>query len=116
MTAALGFLAIVTAFVSSVVLAVQGFRRQAGNDVSLAGPVYGLLGGGIVAMLALQFGLLTNDYSIAYIANNSTTSTPLLYKIASAWAALEGSIVLWGLILAIFTGTVYFASRRLGTA
>jgi cytochrome c-type biogenesis protein CcmF len=115
MTAALGFLAIVTAFVSSVVLAVQGFRRQAGNDVSLAGPVYGLLGGGIVAMLALQFGLLTNDYSIAYIANNSTTSTPLLYKIASAWAALEGSIVLWGLILAIFTGTVYFASRRLGT-
>jgi cytochrome c-type biogenesis protein CcmF len=115
MTALLGFLAIVTAFVSSVLLAIQGFRRQAGNDVSLAGPVYGLVGGGIVAMLALQVGLLTNDYSIAYIANNSTTSTPLLYKIASAWAALEGSIVLWGLILAIFVGTVYAASKRLGT-
>ena len=115
MTAAVGFLAIVTAFISSVVLAVQGFRRQAGTDVSLAGPVYGLLGGGVVAMLALQIGLLTNDYSIAYIANNSTTSTPLLYKIASAWAALEGSIVLWGLILAVFTATVYFASKRLGT-
>jgi cytochrome c-type biogenesis protein CcmF len=118
MTAALGSLGILIGFVSAVLLAVQGFRAQAGKTPasSLKGPVYTLLGGGIVAMLALEIGLLTNDYSIAYIANNSTSTTPLLYKIATAWAALEGSIVLWGLILVIFVTTVYFASRKRGVS
>jgi cytochrome c-type biogenesis protein CcmF len=116
MTAILGFFAVLTAFVSSVVLAIQGFRKQFGREASLTGPVYGVLGGGLVAMLALQIGLLSNDFSIAYIANNSTTSTPLLYKIATAWAALQGSIVLWGLVLAVYVFTVYRASAKLGAS
>ncbi|MGZ8786410.1 MAG: heme lyase CcmF/NrfE family subunit, partial [Acidimicrobiia bacterium] len=57
--------------------------------------------------------ILTDDFSIAYIANNSATTTPFIFKVASAWAALEGSIVLWGLVLAAFVYTVYrgFAKR-----
>jgi cytochrome c-type biogenesis protein CcmF len=116
MIAALGTLGVFAGFISSILLAVQGFRKQSGKAVSLRGPVYGLLGGGVVAMLALEIGLLKDDFSIAYIANNSTSTTPLLYKIATAWAALEGSIVLWGVVLAVFVATVYLASKRLGTS
>ena len=45
-------------------------------------------------MVALEVGILTDDFSIEYIANNSATTTPVIFKVASAWAALEGSIVL----------------------
>ena len=55
------------------------------------------------AFLALEFALLTDDFSIAYVADNHARSTPLLFSIATAWAALEGSIVLWCLVLAFFT-------------
>ncbi|NIA25765.1 MAG: heme lyase CcmF/NrfE family subunit [Gammaproteobacteria bacterium] len=117
MAATLGSLGVLIALISAITLAIQGFRVQFASTrmpvSKLKYPVYGLLGGGILSMIALEFGLLTNDFSIAYIANNSTSTTPLLYKMASAWAALEGSIVLWGFILAVFVGTVYFASQRL---
>ncbi len=115
MAATLGSLGVLVALISSIWLAVQGFRAQYGRTgiSSLRTPAYGLLGGSVLAMLALEIGLLSDDFSVAYIANNSTSTTPFLYKMASAWAALEGSIVLWGLVLGVFVATVYFASRRL---
>ncbi len=70
-------------------------------------PVLALLGGAIAAMVAIEFGLLTDDFSLAYVANNHRIGTPLTFTIASGWAALEGSIVLWGLVLAVFTFTVF---------
>lgn len=113
MAATLGFLGVLVAFLSAVGIAIQGFRAQRDPKktpiLKLRLPVWGLLGGAILAMLALEVGLLTDDFTVKYIANNSTSSTPLLYKIASAWAALEGSIVLWGLVLAVFTVTVFFS-------
>jgi cytochrome c-type biogenesis protein CcmF len=57
-------------------------------------------------MAILQVGLQVDDFTIAYLANNHSSATPFPYDIASAWAALEGSIVLWGLILAGFTWVV----------
>jgi cytochrome c-type biogenesis protein CcmF len=62
-------------------------------------------------MVVLQIGLLTDDFSVRYIANNSAVSTPLPFKVASAWAALEGSIVLWGLVLGGFAFTVWLRFR-----
>ncbi|GBD84613.1 cytochrome c-type biogenesis protein CcmF [bacterium BMS3Abin02] len=120
MAATLGSLGVLIALVSAIALTIQGFRVQSASTrmpvTKLRYPVYGLLGGGILSIIALEIALLTNDFSVAYVANNSTSSTPLLYKMASAWAALEGSIVLWGVILAVFVATVYFASQRLHKA
>lgn len=53
----------------------------------------------IFQFLLLEVGLLTDDFSIAYIANHSASSTPVLYKFASLWGALDGSILLWVLCL-----------------
>jgi len=117
MTATVGYLAILVAVIASLALIVQGFRGMRNPDMAGAGklqwPVYGLVGGATLAMIALEIGILSDDFSIAYIANNSATTTPFIFKVASAWAALEGSIVLWGLVLAAFVYTVYrgFARR-----
>ena len=87
------------------------FRPEAAQAERLRGPIALFVGGSVLSMVALQFGLLTDDFSIEYIANNSSATTPLPFKIASAWAALEGSIVLWGLVLAGFTLTVWLRFR-----
>ncbi|MGZ5383746.1 MAG: cytochrome c biogenesis protein CcsA, partial [Acidimicrobiia bacterium] len=117
MTATVGYLAILVAAFSSVGIIIQGFRGMRNPELAraekLQWPIYGMIGGAFLAMIALEVGILTDDFSIAYIANNSATTTPFIFKVASAWAALEGSIVLWGLVLAAFVYTVYrgFAKR-----
>jgi cytochrome c-type biogenesis protein CcmF len=83
--------------------------RDGSVDVgrSLKWPVFGVAAGALAAMSILEIGILLDDFSIEYIANNSASTTPTLFKVAAGWAALEGSIVLWGLVLAIFVYTVY---------
>ena len=50
----------------------------------------------------LEVGLFINDFSISYVANYSAKSTPAVYKFASLWGSLDGSILLWNLVLAIY--------------
>src|SRR6266542_1148991 len=61
------------------------------------------------AMLA---AILANDFSITYVAENSSRATPTFFKILSLWSADEGSLLLWNLILAGFIGAVAFRFRR----
>jgi cytochrome c-type biogenesis protein CcmF len=116
MTALVGYLGVLLALVSAAALGLLGMRgvRDASrvSGRSLRNAVIGLAAGAAVAMLALEGGLLADDFSVAYIADNSATTTPIFYKVATAWAALEGSIVLWGLVLAGFTLTVYLRYRH----
>jgi cytochrome c-type biogenesis protein CcmF len=48
-----------------------------------------------LAFLALEYALVTSDFSIRYVAQNSARAYALWYRIAGLWAALEGSLVLW---------------------
>jgi len=50
----------------------------------------------------LEVGLFLNDFSLYYVANYSAKSTPPLYKFASLWGSLDGSILLWNLCLSLF--------------
>ena len=103
MTAYLGIAAVAVAAVSAIAMAVIGVQvfRQNGTGITrLRLPVWGLLGGAVVAMLALEIALIGDDFSLRYVAENHNRDAPLLFTIAAAWAALEGSIVLWGLVLA----------------
>ncbi len=63
--------------------------------------------GAVVATGAMEVALLRDDFSLTYVATNSARATPLLYKVATLWAALEGSIILWTLVLA---GYIAFAA------
>ncbi len=56
--------------------------------------------------LALMYALVTTDFSIRYVAFNTTRATPIYYRITGLWGALEGSLLLWEWILIIFSGLV----------
>ncbi len=59
-----------------------------------------VLAGALLATIAMQSALIGHDFSLAYVARNGSRSTPVFYTIASMWGALEGSIILWVLVLA----------------
>jgi cytochrome c-type biogenesis protein CcmF len=59
----------------------------------------------------MERGLLTNDFSLKYVAANGGKATPLLFKITGMWSALEGSIILWTLILAGYIAVMVFKYR-----
>ncbi|MEA2902142.1 MAG: cytochrome c-type biosis protein CcmF, partial [Actinomycetota bacterium] len=75
--------------------------------------VWVVLGGAVVATIAMQSALIGHDFSLAYVARNGSRSTPLLYTITGMWSALEGSILLWGLVLAGYLAVMarHFRSR-----
>ena len=59
--------------------------------------------GAALAFLCLEASLLHNDFSVAYVQANSHTDLPLPYKISALWGAHEGSLLLWILLLAVWT-------------
>jgi cytochrome c-type biogenesis protein CcmF len=62
-----------------------------------------------LAVVALEYLLITSDFSVRYVANTSVSASPLRYKIAGLWGALEGSILLWEWLQALF---VLLVARR----
>lgn len=115
MIATVGLLGIMLATVASVLLVVrswQASRSEQATAKPIELPVLMILAGAVIAFLALQAGILSHDFSMAYVARNSSRTTPFIFLLAGAWAALEGSIVLWGLILAGFT---YLVARTVKT-
>ena len=60
---------------------------------------------------ALTYGFITSDFSIADVAENSHTLKPLIYKITGVWGNHEGSMLLWVLVLGIYSALMTLAER-----
>jgi cytochrome c-type biogenesis protein CcmF len=71
-----------------------------------------VLVGAVLAVVAMERALITRDFTVAFVAENGSTRTPALYNVATLWSALEGSILLWGLVLAGYTTLVVAKFRR----
>jgi cytochrome c-type biogenesis protein CcmF len=66
-----------------------------------------------IAFGILVYSFLVNDFSIAYVANNSNSLLPARYRVSAVWGAHEGSLLLWALILSLWTAAVTVFSKRL---
>ncbi|HEX9854551.1 MAG TPA: cytochrome c-type biogenesis CcmF C-terminal domain-containing protein [Acidimicrobiia bacterium] len=113
----LGILAALTGATQLVVLGVTACRSDEARQPRLRRAAGLFLGGAVVTMVALEVGIVAHDFTIEYVATNTARATPLVFLLASGWAALEGSIALWGLVLAGFTWWVargVHAGDRLG--
>ena len=100
---ALGSISILAGFVGCVMACITltvGLVRREGALLKLAFRWSALVfGSAIVAALILEIALLRDDFSFQYVEANSNIDLPLLFKIAALWASLEGSLVLWVLVL-----------------
>ena len=73
-----------------------------------AGWSYSMLAllGAVVAVIAMQRALITRDFSVSFVHDNGSSRTPAIFNVATMWSALEGSILLWVVILTGFTAHV----------
>ena len=59
-----------------------------------------------VAMALLELALVTDDFGVSYVANTSSTSSPVWVKVVTLWAALDGSILLWAWTLSLYAAAL----------
>ena len=64
----------------------------------------------------LVWAFLQSDFSVLYVANHSQLSLPTIYKVSAVWGAHEGSLLMWILILAMWTVAVSYFSHNLPQA
>lgn len=69
-------------------------------------------------LVAISYGVLTHaflihDFSVKYVASTSNLSLPLIYRISGVWGSHEGSLLLWMLVLALWTAAVSVFSRAI---
>jgi len=72
---------------------------------------------GVFVLVTACFALLTYaflifDFSVRYVAINTNLGTPFYYRITGVWGALEGSIILWTWMLALYTLIVILRHRE----
>jgi cytochrome c-type biogenesis protein CcmF len=65
-----------------------------------------------IAVGSLIYEFLTNNFSMAYVAEHSSRTLPAAYKVAALWAGQEGSLLFWSFLLAIYAFAVLFVNRR----
>jgi len=66
-----------------------------------------------LAFAILTYGFVSQDFSQRYVAENSNSLLPMVYRYTAVWGAHEGSLLLWALVLALWTAAVARFSRAL---
>ena len=64
------------------------------------------------AIVAMEWAMVTRDFSLQYVQDHGSRSTPALYNFTAVWSALEGSILLWIFALALSAALVVWRYRR----
>ena len=113
----LGQLALLLALLAALLQAALPLAGAAGNRpawMAVARPAalaqLLLLG---FAYFALTAAFVQQDFSVLYVANNSNTLLPMVYRYTAVWGSHEGSLLLWVLMLAVWNAAVALWSRAL---
>ncbi|MEQ9507844.1 MAG: heme lyase NrfEFG subunit NrfE, partial [Alloalcanivorax xenomutans] len=115
MAAEIGHLSLWVALAASLVLAIFpliGVHRGVLAWQRYARPLAWLQWMAMTAaIVALGYSFYINDFSITYVANHSNSELPLGYRLSAIWGGHEGSLLLWGWMLAGWTALVGLLSR-----
>jgi cytochrome c-type biogenesis protein CcmF len=99
------------------ILPLAGAHRGKAAWMAVARPAaYGQLFLLLAAFVVLTVAFVTQDFSVKYVAENSNSLLPMMYRYSAVWGAHEGSLLLWVLVLGIWTAAVAEFSRHLPEA
>lgn len=116
----LGHFALVTALIVALaqgVLPLLGAARGNAGWIALAKPAAWALNLALLtAFVCLTAAFVQNDFSVLYVARHSNTQLPLPYRVAAVWGGHEGSLLLWVVLLGLWTLAVAAFSKALPEA
>ena len=114
--ASLGTFTLLASFVVSAyaaAAAIAGARRASRSLVdSAVGAFYLVAALLTVGTAVIIHAFVTDDYSIKYVQHYSDTVQPFMYKLTSYWGGLDGSIMFWVFLLAVFGSTAVYVNRE----
>lgn len=67
----------------------------------------------LIAFSSLMISFINKDFSVINVVQNSNADLPTIYRICATWGSHEGSILLWGLMLALWSSAVARYSKHL---
>ncbi|MBE9560993.1 MAG: heme lyase CcmF/NrfE family subunit [Proteobacteria bacterium] len=113
----LGHFALIIAFAVAIVQSIVPLVGTSKNQtalISLARPaaLTQLLFVGL-SYAALTHAFIVHDFSVLYVSQHSNLVQPLMYRISAVWGSHEGSLLLWTLILSLWTIAVAVYSKNL---
>src|SRR5262245_32949047 len=97
------------AFSASIAGARRGQNRLIEGGVGLFHAVTAMM---LVASTVMIHAFVTGDFSIKYVDHHSEAAQPFFYKLASYWGGLDGSIMFWITLLAIFGSVAVRVNRE----
>lgn len=113
----LGHFSLIVALCLAIVLGVLPIVGAARNNPVLMGVARPLAYGQLLfiglAFATLAYAFLGNDFSVLYVAQHSNSQLPGQYRFAAIWGGHEGSLLLWALLLSVWTAAVAMFSRHL---
>jgi len=117
MSVELGHFALILAFALALLQAFFGLAGATTRRAPWLGAARSAVIGQLVftafAFACLTAAFLRNDFSVLYVASNSNTELPNFYRVAAVWGAHEGSLLLWLLILVIWSAAVSVFNRAM---
>jgi cytochrome c-type biogenesis protein CcmF len=115
MTSTLGYFAVGGSLLLSLIGAVVAFVAVKTEDPRMATfarrAAYAVFALATLAIGTMVYALVAHDFSVSYVAQVGSRSTPLFYTIISLWSSLDGSILFWGWIIAGYTAAVVYVYR-----
>ena len=66
----------------------------------------------LAAFAVMEWAMITRDFSLLYVQKVGSSATPALYNFAAVWSALEGSILMWVLVLAGYVAAAMWWMRK----
>jgi len=105
-------LGLTAALLGAITMMVGLLKRRV--ELVRFGPIaaIGVAAGAVLSFAAMERALITRDFSLKYVTEVGSRGTPRLFNFAALWSALEGSILLWSLILAGYTIAVVVKFRH----
>jgi cytochrome c-type biogenesis protein CcmF len=65
-----------------------------------------------LCVVILEVAYARSDFSFALVANNSSTDTPIFYRLTALWSSQPGSLLLWAFLLSLYSSLALHATRR----
>ena len=91
---------------------MAGLRRDRRVMRSVQNAFAAAFAAALVAIAALEYGLVTDDFSLQVVYQHTSRNLPLIYKMTSLWASQEGSLLLWLTVLSGAAGVVMYQNRH----
>ena len=97
----------------AAVISVVGARKRSTRFVeSGIGAFYLVSALMTVASVVITHAFVTGNYAIKYVDRYSDSAQPLFYKLTSYWGGLDGSIMFWVFLLAVFGAIAVKVNRE----